>query len=632
MSKDEHDYDGIMAEVNKLMTELENSESVKELAETERGARLDAAYQFLEIGCNYCCAEPAELNDLDIVKELMLEWVPRKVGGDDDYWRVFPDGVIIALRFLGGKFGWQNTYQLINWVNDNRKRFIAETNNPRNFGPAKAMMTMMQRDGVDMTDKKAVDRWIADYNRGREMSMMGLGETDEPPEGPIRNLEPKTSRNAPCPCGSGKKYKKCCGANAHAGPMPPIRPPVPVIPMDAANPFLTQADLPDGQAGLPLFGAPPVQDPTRIITTQPFSASPQAAKLTDKNYNVPLEEWRMLYDLAIQLRNLTPWDWMFEDELFGVQNPANKEIGYVSIMGNLGDFLSLAIYPNSAGLVSWQNMRQSAEKYQGQANLTLEMAQYYLLQQCLIVSFEDRAVLDKTDLEIIKKLGLKFRGSQAWPQFRSHAPGDTPWYLTMEEAEYLRLALSQVLDVARRVKKDGPEILSSGDPSQYLVRVATLSGDSLIWSDQWLTPQPIIESSVRAALDENKLNRLKAAKPLKHGIWELDCFFLPGGGISERKDERPYFSYVFLCVDRTSGLVIGTDLARYQTSQPRFAEMLINCMANSPALPLEICVKRDEVRRWVMPLAQRLDIKLTLSRKLPVLSKLVKSLANARIF
>jgi len=23
----------------------------------------------------------------------------------------------------------------------------------------------------------------------------------------------KIGRNAPCPCGSGKKYKKCCGAN-----------------------------------------------------------------------------------------------------------------------------------------------------------------------------------------------------------------------------------------------------------------------------------------------------------------------------------------------------------------------------------------------------------------------------------
>ena len=29
---------------------------------------------------------------------------------------------------------------------------------------------------------------------------------------PIRREEPKIGRNDPCPCGSGKKYKKCCGA------------------------------------------------------------------------------------------------------------------------------------------------------------------------------------------------------------------------------------------------------------------------------------------------------------------------------------------------------------------------------------------------------------------------------------
>jgi len=31
---------------------------------------------------------------------------------------------------------------------------------------------------------------------------------------PIVNEKPKVGRNDPCPCGSGKKYKKCCGANA----------------------------------------------------------------------------------------------------------------------------------------------------------------------------------------------------------------------------------------------------------------------------------------------------------------------------------------------------------------------------------------------------------------------------------
>ena len=31
---------------------------------------------------------------------------------------------------------------------------------------------------------------------------------------PVRRSTPKIGRNDPCPCGSGRKYKKCCGAAA----------------------------------------------------------------------------------------------------------------------------------------------------------------------------------------------------------------------------------------------------------------------------------------------------------------------------------------------------------------------------------------------------------------------------------
>jgi len=36
-------------------------------------------------------------------------------------------------------------------------------------------------------------------------------EGDFVPEKPIERESPKIGRNDPCPCGSGKKYKKCCG-------------------------------------------------------------------------------------------------------------------------------------------------------------------------------------------------------------------------------------------------------------------------------------------------------------------------------------------------------------------------------------------------------------------------------------
>lgn len=59
------------------------------------------------------------------------------------------------------------------------------------------------------------------FDRRREQERRikaGLpGEDDEPlppPVEPIKAEKQEVGRNDPCPCGSGKKYKKCCGKNA----------------------------------------------------------------------------------------------------------------------------------------------------------------------------------------------------------------------------------------------------------------------------------------------------------------------------------------------------------------------------------------------------------------------------------
>jgi preprotein translocase subunit SecA len=40
---------------------------------------------------------------------------------------------------------------------------------------------------------------------------MDLQQAPQAPA-PVRRDVPKVGRNDPCPCGSGRKYKKCCGA------------------------------------------------------------------------------------------------------------------------------------------------------------------------------------------------------------------------------------------------------------------------------------------------------------------------------------------------------------------------------------------------------------------------------------
>jgi len=53
---------------------------------------------------------------------------------------------------------------------------------------------------------------IKDFRQPKEQNLMFSGGGDsEQKKKPVKRAEEKIGRNAPCPCGSGKKYKKCCG-------------------------------------------------------------------------------------------------------------------------------------------------------------------------------------------------------------------------------------------------------------------------------------------------------------------------------------------------------------------------------------------------------------------------------------
>ena len=52
---------------------------------------------------------------------------------------------------------------------------------------------------------------ITDLQQPKEQKLV-FSSGDEPAKkNPVKRAEKKVGRNAPCPCGSGKKYKKCCG-------------------------------------------------------------------------------------------------------------------------------------------------------------------------------------------------------------------------------------------------------------------------------------------------------------------------------------------------------------------------------------------------------------------------------------
>ena len=64
-----------------------------------------------------------------------------------------------------------------------------------------------------------------------------------------------------------------------------------------------------------------------------------------KIFKQPTEkEWKRLYEFAVKVKELAPWEWMYEDQIFGVQNPEAEEIGFVSIMGIAGEHFGISFY------------------------------------------------------------------------------------------------------------------------------------------------------------------------------------------------------------------------------------------------------------------------------------------------
>jgi preprotein translocase subunit SecA len=53
---------------------------------------------------------------------------------------------------------------------------------------------------------------IKELQKPKEQKLLFSSGKEEQKKKPVQRQEIKVGRNEPCPCGSGKKFKKCCGS------------------------------------------------------------------------------------------------------------------------------------------------------------------------------------------------------------------------------------------------------------------------------------------------------------------------------------------------------------------------------------------------------------------------------------
>jgi hypothetical protein len=330
--------------------------------------------------------------------------------------------------------------------------------------------------------------------------------------------------------------------------------------------------------------------------------------------HVPLvsqEIWAGLYQEAIRFRELEPWKWMDETDVFGIQDPVTSQIGYGTIMGVLGEVLALCVYRGSEGLVFHQrllNDAMSKDDFVGEKNH-------------LMAEFVAKKELQPEDRKVIASLGLRLQGAKQYPQFRSHLPGYCPWFVSESEARFLAFALSCAVD-ASLVKQKDPSFLFHSRDGEYLTYVPA---ERASFSKSWQRPAPITATEIpipRAMIHEIRSRNLR-----KDSAWQAHWFFLPGA-IQDR--ERPYFPKCLMIAHQKSGFILAMEVILPEEDSPAGLEKRILHSINETNLfPSEIQVQDERVYKALAPLGEALGIRVVLRKELEAITEARLELGNS---
>lgn len=315
-------------------------------------------------------------------------------------------------------------------------------------------------------------------------------------------------------------------------------------------------------------------------------------------------DWATLYQAAIMFKEAAPWNCVGNEELFAVENPDGGEVGYCSILGSAGEEFGLGM------LVGEDGYQRYIRVIEGKVEP--ENLEESIMARAISMLLVNRDVLQKEERELIRSLGFRFRGRNAWPFFRSQRPGYVPWFLERGEAVFLCTAIHQALVVADEVRS-GELDLSEGEPKNLVLTRYYHGGK---WDKEWRkTPISSQGQETHAEnidpVKEAELHLLHCQAGEYSGVWELDIFVLPVPIASE--SGRPFLPSGFLAVERRCGLIVGANLTKPWLTLSEKQDEVIRILRKANQLPHEIRVKSDKVRQIVEPITSILGIKLRIA-------------------
>jgi len=215
---DEYESDAGILRAGELTERFLESSEAAELAQELFEDAGFIVNHVLEYAWVYAGSSPEQLDEYTL-SEVLLEVFPRKVSAERNLFEKVAPVTEVFLRWLESEGILANTFSLVETIRGWADTIVANSMNPQYWGMGKSFTMQARADGVDTQDEQAMQRYIAEYNlRLTERNLSAQPDIrDLSPPMPIVEQSPKIGRNAPCPCGSGRKYKKCCGGIKNVG-------------------------------------------------------------------------------------------------------------------------------------------------------------------------------------------------------------------------------------------------------------------------------------------------------------------------------------------------------------------------------------------------------------------------------
>ncbi|WP_026485660.1 DUF7309 domain-containing protein [Caldanaerobius polysaccharolyticus] len=327
-----------------------------------------------------------------------------------------------------------------------------------------------------------------------------------------------------------------------------------------------------------------------------------------------LDEWRELYKVASEVKELRPWEHLWDMDLITILHPAMSEPVYCSVMGKSGECFCIASY---YGFEAFNRLMAMIQR----DDIPPEQVIRFQEDNVIICFFGDREELFKEELQIIKDLGLKFRGKNNWIYFRSFKKGYSPYIL--DEDEVLKeTEILKNLYMALQAYIEGKIKVNFGKGMTLLRRYDEET-------KQWLNCEAPLFSVPPAykkvfLKDEVSISRLNKQQTI-NSILELDIAYVQGS-IKDKKYERPLSIRICVLADSRTGIVLDQKLLSPKDDEiSEILRMIIDYILQT-GKPKRVYVRDEYIRSIIEDICNNINIELKIRGRLNAIDNFIKIL------